>query len=209
MVKNPLAMWETWVGPWVGKICWRRAWQSTPVSLPGEFHWQRSLMGCRPWGHKKSDTTQRLSTAHNTHITQTWGERTIRFGLGHRGPNIWTLVGETRYYDVNFRNFPGGPVVENLPANAGDTGLIPCPETLCAPGKLSPWATTTESTCHNYWSLHAREPCSEIREAIARRSLRTATRESPLIATTREIPCTATMNQHNQKKESISMESIW
>ena len=97
MVKNPLAMWETWVGPWVGKICWRRAWQSTPVSLPGEFHWQRSLMGCRPWGHKKSDTTQRLSTAHNTHITQTWGERTIRFGLGHRGPHLWTLVGETRY----------------------------------------------------------------------------------------------------------------
>jgi len=24
--------------PWVGKIPWRRAWQPTPVFLPGEFH---------------------------------------------------------------------------------------------------------------------------------------------------------------------------
>ena len=27
---------ETWVDPWVGKIPWRRAWQVTPVFLPGE-----------------------------------------------------------------------------------------------------------------------------------------------------------------------------
>ena len=25
--------------PWVGKIPWRRAWQSTPVLLPGESPW--------------------------------------------------------------------------------------------------------------------------------------------------------------------------
>jgi len=29
--------------PWVRKIPWRRAWQPTPVFLPGEFHGQRSL----------------------------------------------------------------------------------------------------------------------------------------------------------------------
>ena len=28
--------------PWVGKIPWRRAWQPTPVFLPGESHAQRS-----------------------------------------------------------------------------------------------------------------------------------------------------------------------
>ena len=28
--------------PWVGKISWRRKWQSTPVFLPGESHGQRS-----------------------------------------------------------------------------------------------------------------------------------------------------------------------
>ena len=34
--KNLPAVQETWVGPWVGKIPWRRAWQPTPVFLPGE-----------------------------------------------------------------------------------------------------------------------------------------------------------------------------
>ena len=29
--------------PWVGKVPWRRAWQPTPVFLPGESHGQRSL----------------------------------------------------------------------------------------------------------------------------------------------------------------------
>ena len=40
---------------------WRRKWHPTPVSLPGEFCGQRSLMGYSPWGHKKLDTTQRLT----------------------------------------------------------------------------------------------------------------------------------------------------
>ena len=31
--------------PWVRKISWRWAWQSTPVFLPGESHGQRSLAG--------------------------------------------------------------------------------------------------------------------------------------------------------------------
>ena len=34
--------------PWVGKISWRRAWQPTPVFLPGESHGQRSLMDYSP-----------------------------------------------------------------------------------------------------------------------------------------------------------------
>ena len=42
--------------PWVGKIPWRRAWQPTQVFLPREFHGQRSLAGCSPWGHKELDT---------------------------------------------------------------------------------------------------------------------------------------------------------
>ena len=39
---------------------WRRKWQPTPVFLPGESQGQRSLMGCRLWGCKESDTTKRL-----------------------------------------------------------------------------------------------------------------------------------------------------
>ena len=34
--------------PWVGKIPWRRAWQPTPIFLPGESHGQRSLAGYSP-----------------------------------------------------------------------------------------------------------------------------------------------------------------
>ena len=44
--------------PWEGKIPWRRAWQPTPVFLPGEFHGQRSLAGYSPWGRKESDRTE-------------------------------------------------------------------------------------------------------------------------------------------------------
>jgi len=29
--------------PWVGKIPWRRKWQTTPVFLPGKSHGQRNL----------------------------------------------------------------------------------------------------------------------------------------------------------------------
>ena len=39
---------------------WRRQWQPTPVLLPGKSHGRRSLAGCSPWGHKESDTTERL-----------------------------------------------------------------------------------------------------------------------------------------------------
>ena len=46
--------------PWVEKIPWRRKWQPIPVFLPGEFHGQRSLVGCSPWGRWESDTTERL-----------------------------------------------------------------------------------------------------------------------------------------------------
>ena len=44
-------------------------------------------------------------------------------------------------------DFPGGPVVNNLPANGGDTGSIPGPGRVhmpwgnCAPQLLSPSAT--------------------------------------------------------------------
>ena len=52
--------------PWVGKIPWRRNWQSTPVFLPGEFHGQRSPVGYSPWDHKELDMTEQLT--HTLHI---------------------------------------------------------------------------------------------------------------------------------------------
>ena len=40
--------------PWVGKMPWRRKWQTTPVSLPGKSYAQRSLVGYRPGGVAES-----------------------------------------------------------------------------------------------------------------------------------------------------------
>ena len=63
MVKNCLQCRRPGFDPWFGTIPWRRAWQPTPVFLPGESHGQKSLVGYSPSGHKKTDTTERLSTA--------------------------------------------------------------------------------------------------------------------------------------------------
>ena len=57
--------------PLVGKISWRRKWQSTPVLLPGKSHGQRSLVGYRPQGSKESDTTEQFHfTSHTIHTIQ-------------------------------------------------------------------------------------------------------------------------------------------
>ena len=34
--------------PWVGKIPWNKAWQPTPVLLPGEPHGQKNMVDCSP-----------------------------------------------------------------------------------------------------------------------------------------------------------------
>ena len=53
---------------WVGKIPWRRKWQSTPVFLPEKSHRQRSLAGYSPRGHKEFHVTKRVSTLTCTHL---------------------------------------------------------------------------------------------------------------------------------------------
>ena len=41
-----------------------KAWKNRAVEdeilLPGKFHGRRSLVGCSPWGHEESDTTEKL-----------------------------------------------------------------------------------------------------------------------------------------------------
>ena len=37
---------------------WRRRRDPTPVLSPGKSHGWMSLVGCSPWGHEKSDTTE-------------------------------------------------------------------------------------------------------------------------------------------------------
>ena len=60
LVKNPPAMWETWVRSWIAKIPWRRERLLTLVFWSGEFHGLYS-----PWDHKESNTTEHLSLLSN------------------------------------------------------------------------------------------------------------------------------------------------
>ena len=66
---------------WVAKIPWRRAWQPTPVFLPGESHGQKSLVGYSPWGLKESDMSEQPSThMHARQVGQKGCEHLKMFG---------------------------------------------------------------------------------------------------------------------------------
>ena len=56
LVKNCLQCGRSGFDPWVGKMPWRRERLPTPVFWPRKFHGLYS-----PWGHKESDTMERLS----------------------------------------------------------------------------------------------------------------------------------------------------
>ena len=79
-----------------------------------------------------------------------------------------------------YTGFSGGAVVENLPANAGDTGS--------SPGL---------GRSHMPWSNWAREPV--LRSKRGRDSERPAHRDEewPPLAATRESPHTETKTQHS------------
>ena len=85
--------------------------------------------------------------------------------------------------------FPGGAMVENLPANAGGHGFEPwCGKIPHAAEQLGPWATTTEPA--------RLEPV--LRSKRGRDSERPVHRDEewPLLAETRESPRTETKTQH-------------
>ena len=42
----------------ISKMERRRQWHPTLALLPGKSHGRRSLVGCRPWGIKESDTSE-------------------------------------------------------------------------------------------------------------------------------------------------------
>ena len=48
----------------------RRRWHPTPVLLPGKSHGWRSLVGCSPWGHEESDTTEQLHLTFHFHALE-------------------------------------------------------------------------------------------------------------------------------------------
>ena len=79
--------------PWVGKIPWKRKWQHTPVFLPGEFHGQRSQVGCSPWGHKELDTTEQLTLTHRHAHTHTHTHRLKNQRMAAAAKRHWESQG--------------------------------------------------------------------------------------------------------------------
>ena len=102
------------------------------------------------------------------------------------------------------RDFPGGPVVKNSPANEGDTGSIPdlgrCHmlrgNEACGPQLLSPRTAMIEA--------HGLQiPRSATREATPMRSPRTTTGKQPLLTSTRESPLAAAKTQNSHKLSNL------
>ena len=95
-VRICLQCWRPRFDPWVGKISWRRKWQSIPVFLPAESHGQRSLAGYSPWGHKESNRTEWLHLVwdkrgeyvfHDESLNVTFEKKVFMFLIIR-----WTLV---------------------------------------------------------------------------------------------------------------------
>ena len=81
-----------------------------------------------------------------------------------------------QYIQVNIQKwmegFPGGAAVENLPANAGDTGSSPGLGRCHMP--RGSWAREPQQLSLRVWSL-----CPATREAAIVRGLRTAMKSGP------------------------------
>ena len=76
--------------PGVGKIPWRRKWQPTPVSLPGQGHGQRSLWAI-VHGVTESDKTFGLNTHTRIHLNTachvvSYGRTVAYVAAAHRSP---------------------------------------------------------------------------------------------------------------------------
>ena len=77
--------------PWIGKICWRRKWQSTPVFLPRKFHRHGSLVGYSPWDCKESDIAD-PARAHTHTLPMILAGDWRAQGISIPRHNIWSIV---------------------------------------------------------------------------------------------------------------------
>ena len=92
----------------------------------------------------------------------------------------------------NLLGFPGGAVVESLPANAGDTGSSPGLGRSHMP--RSGWARGPQLLSLRVWSL-----CSATGEATTVRGPRTAMKSGPRLPQLEKSPRTEMKTQHSRK----------
>ena len=104
----------------------------------------------------------------------------------------WWKQDKTKEQKIKNMGFPGGAVVESLPANAGDTGLSPGLGRSHMP--RSSWAREPQLLSLRVWSL-----CSTTGEAAIVKRPAHRDEEWPPLAATGESPRTETKTQHSQK----------
>ena len=150
-VKN----WLIGKGPDAGKDWGQEEKRGTEHKMVGWYHWlnahelgqtlgdsegQGSLAFCSPRGRKESDTTERLNWIDLQYYIS------FRYTVQQLFWYFYTL--QKDHHNVLFKIslvFPGGPMVKNLPCNAGDTSSISGHED-------PPCLKTTSTMCHNYWA---------------------------------------------------------
>ena len=106
MVKNPLAMWETWVWSLRWKDLLRKDGNPLQYSCLGNPHRQSSLGGYSPWRHKEWDRTKWLSTAQHRADAKQQSFPALCFFLSWAwmpswvkgGTKLFTLQGLTKAY---------------------------------------------------------------------------------------------------------------
>ena len=99
----------------------RLQWRPTPVFLPREFHGERNLVGYSPWGHKESDTTERL--------TYFSGSKQFRLRESFF-PLKWEQSSENEKESTNHetgtnKHRKGGPGIQRSDEKCGGSGWKP------------------------------------------------------------------------------------
>ena len=96
MVKNPLAMWDTWIQSLGWEVPWRRGWRLTPVFLSGESPWTEEPGGLySPWGRTESDTAEQLTLSWAQSPPKLLREKERR-GCVTEGRGSWTLAPDSQ-----------------------------------------------------------------------------------------------------------------
>ena len=95
---------------------------------------------------------QSLSSIVTVLYTHVWSTPEILFNLLGQNPDAELPLPEG--LNKEMRDFPGGPVVKNPPANAGDIGWYLVQEDYTCRGASKP----TKAMCHNCRNPHALEP---------------------------------------------------
>ena len=110
--------WRCRFSLWIRKILWSTGWVPTTVFLPGKSHGQRSPVCCSSWG--------RVAESYMTEHACTYSCASS----GCSGSGFWSaliLLPRTwsDHWLLAWIHFPGGSVVKNLSASAGDVGSTP------------------------------------------------------------------------------------